>query len=178
MPILAGIQSLVQHVQHFQSHPDDYRPDRCPHCGMGGLWHHGTYVRQSNRRGLQSSCIDPILIPRFLCQACHRTCSCLPEVIPPRRWYLWDLQQHALVLLLSACTLNRLATQLRPCRQTLKRWWQRLQSRFDLQASSLRSHFADLGRTLDFTSFWSTCLDQMPLSHAMLVLHREGVDIP
>ena len=178
MVILAGIVSLRQHVCHVQTQLDDFRPACCPHCGHQGLWYHGWYGRQSSRRGLEQLTVDPIPIQRFLCPRCGRTCSCLPEAIPPRRWYLWDVQQLALCLLLGGTSLNDLARQLQPCRQTLKRWWQRLRDRFDLQASTLRSHFAELGRWPGFAAFWSHCLDTMPLSGAMLCLYQAGVSIP
>ncbi len=178
MSILAGILSLAQHVQHSQSYPEDYKPDRCPHCGLAGLWCHGTYLRQANRRGLEFGLDEPILIPRFLCRACHQTCSCLPEAIPPRRWYLWDLQQKVLLLILNACSLNHVATLVRPSRQTLKRWWQHLRSRFDVHSATLRHRDAELGRWIDLESFWHHCLQQMPLSRAMFYLHNDGVSIP
>lgn len=138
MNILAGIHSLAQHLQHHCEHPDDYRPDRCPHCGKGGLWRHGSYIRQSNRRGLTLFTDSPIAIPRFLCANCGKTCSCLPETIPPRRWYLWDVQQTVLCLLLGSTSLNHAATQVQPSRQTIKRWWRSLQSRFEVDSAALR----------------------------------------
>lgn len=178
MNILAGIVSLVQHVRHLTIQPEDYRPDCCPHCGLKGLWNHGCYTRQSNRRGLEQATEEPIRIPRFRCSGCGRTCSCLPQAIPPRRWYLWDVQQLALYLLSSSDSLNRVSKQLRPSRQTLKRWWQHRQSRFDFDAAALRSRFADLGRCIDFDAFWLNCLNRMSLSHAMLYLHQSGVPVP
>jgi transposase-like protein len=176
--ILAGIESLMQHLVLLQIQPDSYRPDVCPHCGKQGLWHHGFYARQSGRRGLLHATDDPIPIPRFLCPECRRTCSCLPEPIPPRRWYLWDVQQRALELLLHGISLNQVARQLWPARATIKRWWQRFKDQFDVHASTLRSRFADLGRQVELAMFWSTCLADMPLSRAMHYLHQDGVVIP
>lgn len=178
MVILAGIRSLVQHVNQLQTQPDSYRPSRCPHCGKAGLWRHGSYQRQANRRGLAVTTDAPILIPRFLCRHCGVTCSCLPEAIPPRRWYLWEVQQLAVLLLLDSTSLNRVAQRLAPGRQTIKRWWQRLRSRFWADAAALRSRFAELGRYPHFESFWSNSLKQMPLSAAMCYLHHRGIAIP
>lgn len=178
MNILAGIHSLAQHVQHLSEHPDDYRPDRCPSCGKSGLWAHGAYTRKSNRRGLNQSTDAPLLIPRFLCPNCGSTCSCLPETIPPRRWYLWDVQQTVLYLLLGSTSLNRAASRVQPSRQTIKRWWRSLQRRFAMDSAALRSRFSKLGYFADFHSFWQNCLEQMQLSRAMLYLHRAGLLIP
>lgn len=178
MAILAGIESLVQHIHHLQTQPEDYRPECCPHCGKHGLWSHGSYTRQSDRRALERSTEAPILIPRFFCPACNLTCSCLPEAIPPRRWYLWDVQQSALFLLITSTSLNRVSTMLRPSRQTIKRWWHSLQARFAVDAAALRSRFAELGRFIDLDDFWLNCLKRMSLSRAMLYLHQAGVSIP
>jgi len=177
LAILAGIHSLLQHVQHQTVQPNDYRPDRCPSCGKSGLWAHGAYTRKSNRRGLNQSTDAPIRIPRFLCRDCRSTCSCLPEAIPPRRWYLWDVQQTVLYLLLGSTSLNRTATQVQPSRQTIKRWWRDLQARFIVDSAALRSRFAELGRFTGFQSFWQHCLDQMRLSRAMLYLHQCGTGL-
>jgi len=176
--ILAGITSLVQHIQHLKTQPEDYRPARCPHCGVGGLWHHGYYTRKASRRCLRRETDEAIVIPRFRCQPCRKTCSCLPEVIPPRRHYLWDIQQLALVLAVTGVSLNQAALWLRPSRHSLRRWWQRYQSYFPVHSFHLRSAFPALGRSLGIGRLWLSCLSQMPLSQAMLQLHRCGVIVP
>lgn len=176
--ILAGITSLVQHVHHLKTQPEDYRPKRCPHCGVGGLWHHGCYIRKANRRGFCRDTAESILIPRFRCQPCRKTCSCLPEVIPPRRHYLWDSQELSLLLIIMGLSLNQIALLFRPSRHTLRRWWKRHRSRFSLQAFHLRCCFSTLGRSVGIRDFWLNCLQQMPLSQAMLHLHRCEVIVP
>jgi hypothetical protein len=30
MPILSGIHTLGQHLEHLQSHAEEYLPDQCP----------------------------------------------------------------------------------------------------------------------------------------------------
>lgn len=176
--ILAGITSLVQHLHHLKTQPEDYRPKRCPHCGVGGLWSHGYYTRKANRKGLSRDTEEPILIPRFRCQPCRKTCSCLPELIPPRRHYLWDRQELSLLLIMMGMSLNQIALLFRPSRHTLRRWWRRCQSCFSLPAFHLRSGFSLLGRSVGLREFWLNCLQQMPLSQAMLHLHRCGVIVP
>lgn len=176
--ILAGVPTLLQHNHQIHTQPEDYRPERCPHCGKHGLWCHGSYTRKANRRGLERNTEAPVSIPRYRCPACSGTCSSLPEAVPPRRHYLWDVQQQVVFLRLSGLSLNKVAQRLAPSRHTMRRWWQRLKQRFTLDASLLRSHCPALGRSTTFAEFWRACLAQMRLSEAMLVLHRSGAAIP
>ena len=157
----------MQHIHHLKTQPEDYRPARCPHCGIGGLWHHGCYTRKANRRCLARETDEPILIPRFRCQTCAKTCSCLPEVIPPRRHYLWGIQALALLLTVTGISLNQMA-----------HWLQRLQSQFAVHSFHLRSCFPILGRSVGIRHFWLNCISQMPFSEAMFELHRCGVIVP
>ena len=176
--ILAGILSLRQHVFHLRTQPEDYRPDLCPHCGNARLWRHGHYIRQTDRRSGQERMDDTLQIPRYVCPGCRKTCSCLPEAIPPKRWYSWAEQQIVLLLLVNGASFNEASRQCPPCRQTIRRWWTSLQSGFALHAATLRSRFPVLGRAQGFWHFWQACLSNMPLSQAMCQLHRDGVSIP
>ena len=101
--ILAGIHSLTQHLQQLNSNPEAYRPKRCPHCGHAGVWSHGHYLRLPDRENSGPDSLNPIPILRFFCPqaGCRRSCSALPECIPPRRWYLWSVQQAMLLFLIS-----------------------------------------------------------------------------
>ena len=174
--ILSGIHSLEQHLSRLQSTPDDYRPARCPDCGKAGLWGHGCYGRKSDRGSPAAHRLNPIPIPRFRCRHCRRTCSTLPECVPPRRWYLWLVQQAALALMLSASSLLAASKKLIPSRKTLRRWLLQLQQRFEVHADCLRSRFPALGSASGFSSFWQACLTQIPLSRAMFwVQQAEGV---
>ena len=47
--IVASISTLAEHVIVVQTNPGAYRPDACPHCGVGGLWGHGRYYRKGER---------------------------------------------------------------------------------------------------------------------------------
>ncbi len=176
--ILAGILSLKQHVFHLRTQPEDYRPDLCTYCGSTRLWRHGHYVRQADRRPGSERMDDTLQIPRYACPGCRTTCSCLPEAIPPRRWYSWAEQQIVLLLLLNGASCNEVSRQCSPCRQTICRWWTSLRSRFALHGATLRSRFPALGRAQGFGHFWQACLANMPLSRAMYQLHRDGVLIP
>lgn len=176
--IVSGITSLQQHIETLHSTPEVYRPARCPHCGLAGLWKHGCYYRKSNRRraGEKSGCL--IEIPRYLCPACCHTCSRLPSCVPPRRWYSWLLQQQVLQYLLIVHSFHGCAAKFGICRRTVRRWWNWLQSRTVEFEFFLRSRFAEWGRATDWNSFWRGCLNDMPLSEVMASLDHEGVDIP
>lgn len=175
MPILAGLHTLGQHLAHLQSHAADYLPKQCPSCGRAGLWRHGSYTRKSDRDGHG---LNPIPIPRFRCPCCRRTCSSLPQCIPPRRWYLWRVQELCLRLLLLGYSFHALSRQWPPSRPTLRRWWQ--------PRASTRRGYPDGGQSVpanaatarEFGDFWSHCLTRQLLSGAMLTLLRADVCIP
>jgi Domain of unknown function (DUF6431) len=176
--ILSGIHSLEQHLSRWQSTPNDYRPARCPDCGKAGLWCHGCYGRKSDRQNPSEHSLNLVPIPRFRCRHCRRTCSTLPECVPPRRWYLWQVQQAALVLMLSASSLLAASTQLVPSRKTLRRWRLQLKARFEEHAFCLRGRSPELGRATGFASFWQACLERIPLSRAMIWVQQHGVVMP
>ncbi len=172
--ILAGICTLYQHIYHLKTAPNDYRPNICPHCSRAGLWFHGCYERKADRAPAKLRLEEPILIPRFFCRHCGKTCSCLPEAIPPRRWYLWSVQQAVLMLLFAGDSANTDS----PCHATIRRWHTSLREQFILHSNALRSRFADLGRAIDFDDFWPLCLNKMPFSSIMIFLHQSGLPIP
>ena len=176
--IISGVGHLHQHIMTLQRDPENYRPTRCPPCGMSGLHCHGFYVRKANRRAVEFETDEMIAIPRFRCPHCCVTCSSLPEVIPPRRHYLWCWQQLVLTLLLGGMSLNAVAKQVRPSRKTIKRWFDRLKSRFAPDTAALRNRFAELGRSNGFTECWQTCLAKISLASAMFHIHDSGTSIP
>jgi hypothetical protein len=171
--ILTGIDTLEQHQQHLQQTPEDYRPAQCPHCCRAGLWRHGCYGRKVDRDRPSSCSLNPVPIPRFLCRYCQATCSTLPECIPPRRWYLWSVQQAALQLLLAAVSLLAASAQLTPSRRTLGRWWRCIQAGFADHAMSLRARLPRLGRMAAFRPFWQAWLAQGSLARAMAWLQQD-----
>jgi len=105
--ILGSIVSLVQHLATVFTDPDVYRPAACPHCGSGGVWHHGCYHRKADRLNSAEESLNPVPVRRFLCPGCWHTCSRLPACIPPRRWYDWFVQQAVLLLLLCGASLGQ-----------------------------------------------------------------------
>ena len=177
-PIMPGIGTLAHHLTQIKEAPETYRPERCPHCGKEGVWCHGAYTRKSDREGRGEDCLNPVPIPRFYCRHCRRTCSALPECVPPRRWYLWSIQQAAMVLLLAGISIEKVAEQVLPSAHTIWRWWVRLRACFPEHGFHLRRHFARWGVHQSVTSLWRAVLTELSLAQAMLLLHESGVFVP
>lgn len=173
--IVPNLTTLEQYLNAQKEAPGIFRPERCPSCGKEGLWIHGCYDRKADR---SSGSHDPVHIFRFFCPWCNCTCSVLPECIPPYRWYLWRVQQAAIILVLFGKSIAAVAKAITPSRHTISRWMERLKERFRLHKDVLCQHLIDLGRTGDFTEFWSACFSKIPLSQAMLFCHIAGVNIP
>ena len=176
--ILSGIFSLVQHNQTLSYHSELYRPTHCPTCNKTGLWHHGRYHRQSDYENYGSESLNPVAIPRFYCPNCKTTCSVLPECIPPKRHYLWLMQQVILLLYLSGHSYQSISQQSKPSRWTISRWCRRLRDRYRIHAGHLRSKLSELLPIHEFQLFWQTLLNHIPLSSAMRSLHHSGITIP
>ena len=177
MHIIANIASLIQYIKTLKNTPGFLRLENCPCCGKASLWRHGFYPRKASR-GESNESPNPILIQRFFCPDCKKTSSVLPECIPPRRWYLWDIQQAALLLLLAGKSLNAAAKEIMPSRHTIKRWLTRLKKQFPLHKDVLCSHFIRLDRAVDYIDFWKIFFKDNLLSAAMRLCHVTGVLIP
>jgi transposase-like protein len=176
--MLPAIVTLEQHQQRLRDDPNTYRPERCCHCGKAGLHRHGSYERNVPRGEGLAFVLGPLLIPRFYCPNCRATCSRLPGGLPPRRQYGWQSQQAVLEGLISGQPIREMARRLWPSRRTIGQWWRWLEERFDLHALHLRSRFPDLGRSVDWKTFWSLCFERMTLTEAMGWLDRAGVSVP
>lgn len=176
--ILPGIKTLVQHIQQLFSDPNRYRPTQCATCGKSGLWCHGSYERKADRENPGSHSLNPILIPRFYCPSCRHTCSVLPECIPPRRWYVWVVQQAALLVVFSGKSSYYSARCHLPSRFTVRRWLNRLVEQFHDHRFHLSAYLAQLGYADSFGAFWQACFEKLSLSGAMCLLNQAGVIIP
>lgn len=178
MHIITVISSLIQHIDTFKTEDKRYRLEKCLCCGKSNPRRHGCYPRKADRSSKPGESLNPILIQRYFCASCRKTCSILPECIPPKRWYLWDVQQAALLLLLGDKSLNAASEKIVPSRYTIKRWLTSLKEQFLLHKDVLCNHFIELGRTNNFIDFWKTFLKNNLLSTAMRICHAAGVPIP
>ena len=176
--IVPGIASLQQHLETLSSHPQVYRPARCPHCGLEGVLIHGCYTRKAARNPSADGVSNPISIPRYRCRGCRRTCSRLPACVAPRRWCGWALQQSVLHGLLIGNSLRQCSVKNHLDRRTARRWRRWLAERSETFSFWLRARFVELGRTVDWRSFWMRCFDCMSLREAMTCLDNDGVIVP
>lgn len=80
MQILHPFAGSVQQYNEQLSNPDAYRPGSCPQCQTRHpLTAHGFYTRT-----LIDTAFDGIIrVRRYLCHACQRTVSLLPEFLLP-----------------------------------------------------------------------------------------------
>jgi hypothetical protein len=80
MQILHPFAGSVQQYTEQLADPDCYRPGHCPQCHTKHpLTAHGFYTRT-----LIDAAFDGIIrVRRYLCQACQRTVSLLPEFVLP-----------------------------------------------------------------------------------------------
>jgi transposase-like protein len=177
--ILAGFTTLIQYKNKAEYSLDEiFRPERCPSCGKSNPWRHGTYPRESDRINPSSESLNSILIYRYYCPACGKTCSVLPECIPPRRWYLWETQQAAILLFLLNGSARAVEKQVKPSRHTIKRWVAWLITQFNLHKDVLCTHFPSFGLFTEPVGFWKHVFDKISLSTAMRLCHIAGVTIP
>ena len=153
--IVSDILSLTQYLTSLETNPALYRLKCCPHpdCGKSGLRRHGFRYRKSDRENDEKSTLNPIPILRLYCPSCGRTCSVLPECIPPFRWYLWLIQQAAIKLYLSGESFNKISQKIMPSRWTISRWIKRLGDQFKTHTLHLKSKWSWLGYKDDFCIF-------------------------
>src|ERR671925_191414 len=80
MQILHPFAGSIQQYNEELSNPDAHRPGHCPQCqDSHPLTAHGFYTRT-----LIDTAFDGVIrVRRYLCNACQRTVSLLPEFILP-----------------------------------------------------------------------------------------------
>lgn len=182
--IVPDIDTLVQHQQLLKEDKERYRPKPCPCCSKAGVWFHGYYERKADRSNTTGNTLNPVFIPRFFCPECRKSGSSLPECIPPRRWYLWAIQQWVIAKQLLKCSVQSIAsgtpqvTNTAISRSTIRRWWGRLSERFVLQRDALCAHLNALSPFVTVVDFWQACLEQLSLAQAMYRCHVAGVVVP
>ena len=175
--ILAGFLSLLQYQKQYQAQQLP-RLMHCLNCGHLKPWRHGGYPRKADRMNSEDDSLNPIIIQRYYCPDCHKTSSVLPECIPPRRWYLWEAQQAATLLLLSGISGRAAEKQVKPSRHTIKHWVAWLIAQFMVCKDALSTHFQSLGLLTEPVSFWRAVFDKLSLGTAMRLCHVSGVPIP
>jgi transposase-like protein len=141
-PILSGIVTLFQYLNVLKNEPETLRPERCPFCGKLHPWIHGSYPRKADRSCNGKESLNPIYIQRYFCSGCSRTCSVLPEAIPPKRWYLWQAQEAVLLLLLAGKNIYATAKEVMPSRHTISRWLARFVEQLHFHKDVLCNHRA------------------------------------
>jgi transposase-like protein len=177
--ILPDITSLTQYLSILADNPETIRLDKCPNCGKSYPKKYGFYFRQSDRINPSTASLNAIPIQRYYCRRCNTTCSVLPECIPPRRWYLWELQKLIFLFVFMGSSICATAKKVLPSRQTISRWMGRLQAQFVFHKDVLCSLFSDLGRVAtDVKDFWLTAFKKISLGAAMRLCHVCGVNIP
>ena len=150
MQILHPFAGSVRQYTEQLADPDAHRPGHCPQCHTKHpLTAHGFYTRT-----LIDAAFDGVIrVRRYLCQACQRTVSLLPEfVLPYLRSSLTVIALFLIARLLQGQTLQNAARSLPPSMPYQRgQFWVR---RFGAQAETLCAALAALTKPVpapDFT---------------------------
>jgi uncharacterized protein YfbU (UPF0304 family) len=98
--------------------------------------------------------------------------------IAPKRWYLWDMQQTVLMLVLNGYSHALISRLYPPVRRTIGRWVAWLELEFLNHTHAIKEHFPDLGRYQKYVTFWPSCFKQMSLADAMFYVQQGGGSVP
>lgn len=179
MPIIiSGFTSLAQYCVHMANPKTKTKLPVCPRCHADALIKYGFYHRKACRTKETEPGLNPVSIQRYFCKACGRSCSALPECIPPHRWYLWDVQEDALKATICGKSYRSIAKALTPSRGTIARWIKRFKTQWRLYADHFRQYSPKLQRASEFQSFFSELLSVRALASVMLSCHRGKITIP
>lgn len=141
--------------------PDQYRPGQCPQChAKQGLTSHGFYTRTL----IDSACDGLIRVRRYLCQACRRTVSLLPDFALP--YLRSSVPVIALWLRASLRLLPPPAAPAMPYQRG--QFWRR---RFQRQAEALCAMLAALTQPPAAPNFVHRALEMLP-SAGWIAAHR------
>ena len=164
MQILHPFAGSVQQYNEQLSNPDAYRPNSCPQCQTKHpLTAHGFYTRT-----LIDCAFDGIIhVRRYLCNACRRTVSLLPEfVLPYLRSSLTLIALFLVARLLLAQTLPTAAPLPMPYQRG--QFWIR---RFRAQAATLCAALAALTQPTPAPDFVQRALAMLE-STGWIAAHR------
>ena len=158
--------SLQQYVERLAD-PDCYRPGHCPQChAKQPLTAHGFYTRT-----LVDTAFDGVIrVRRYLCRACRRTVSLLPEfILPYLRSSLMVIALFLVARLLSGQTIEAAARAAPPPMPYQRgQFWIR---RFRTQAESLCAAMAALTQTTPAPDFVHRALTMLQ-SAGWIAAHR------
>ena len=167
MQILHPFAGSLQQYTERLADPDCYRPGHCPQChAKQPLTAHGFYTRT-----LIDAAFDGVIrVRRYLCQACRRTVSLLPEfVLPYLRSSLTVIALFLVARLLLAQTLNDATrTASPPMPYQRGQFWIR---RFRAQAEALCAALAALTQPPPAPDFVSRALTMLEAS-GWIAAHR------
>jgi len=164
MQILHPFAGSVQQYAEQLSNPDAHRPGSCPQCqDKHPLTAHGFYTRT-----LIDAAFDGIIrVRRYLCHACQRTVSLLPEfVLPYLRSSLTVIARFLTARLLLAQTLKAAAPPPTPYQRG--QFWIR---RFRAQAEALCATLAALTQPAPAPGFVHRALAMLE-STGWITAHR------
>jgi Domain of unknown function (DUF6431) len=168
MQILHPFAGDIQRSTEMISDPAQHRPDHCPQCeARQPLTGHGFY-----RRTLVDLAFDGVIrVRRYLCRACRRTVSLLPEFALP--WLRFSITVVSLFLvarLLNGLTLTAAALAAGLMSMPYQRgqfWIRRLQK----QAPALSMSLAPLATAPPAADFVSRALSMLE-SIGWIAAHR------
>jgi transposase-like protein len=167
MQILHPFAGSLQQYSDRLADPDCYRPGHCPQChAKQPLTAHGFYTRT-----LIDAAFDGVIrVRRYLCQACRRTVSLLPEfVLPYLRSSLMVIAMFLIARLLRGETIEgaaRAAPQSMPYQRG--QFWIR---RFRAQAAALCAALAALTQPAPAPDFVHRALTMLEAS-GWIAAHR------
>jgi Domain of unknown function (DUF6431) len=167
MQMLHPFTGSVQQYTEQLADPDRYRPGHCPQCQTKhSLTAHGFYTRT-----LIDTAFDGIIrVRRYLCQACQRTVSLLPEfLLPYLRSSLTVIALFVIARLLRGQTLQSAATTAPPPMPYQRgQFWVR---RFRAQAAALCATLAALTQPTPAPDFVHRALAMLQ-STGWIAAHR------
>lgn len=179
--MLIEYSSADEYIYDSINNPTLLYPSRCGDCGYLKFNCNGFYDRKSEDRGKDVDLKNGTLrIRRVKCKNkdCGKNYSILPSIIPPRRWYLWCMQQYVLALVLSGVSIKKVALQCAMARSTIRRWSNWFKSRWSEFCSELMAEYSDLCGTTSADQFYSILIERWKLHQVMHKLHQLGLAIP
>jgi len=167
MQILHPFAGSVQQYNEQLSDPDAHRPSHCPQCQTKRpLSAHGFYTRT-----LVDTAFDGVIrVRRYLCHACQRTVSLLPEfILPYLRSSLMVIALFLVARLLGGQTIEAAARSAPPPMPYQRgQFWIR---RFRAQAQALCAALAALTKPTPAPDFTHRALTMLE-STGWIAAHR------